>query len=542
MATDAIITLSRLHCFRENDGTGHSEPYIWPVLLRIDDTTLETDEDVGVSPPRTGNARIVIKNDMRAGESADIPFSVGELRVRLEDGLMIRRLILAVALWEEDETPGDAVRAGFKAFHSELRAAVADELPGLASVNQADRDESVRIIKERVAAKVESAIRGALTWWQKARVAAGTLNLDDIVDSDFVAFPEQLVSMPFQLTFGIVPSGRLLRYVDASQTGGGDVSSPSVIGQGGWLQFKFLFSGGNNIIYAVDQAGRLLFYRDASQTGGGDVSNPSVIGLGGWQQVRHLFSGGNGVIYAVDQAGRLLRYLDANQDGTGDVANPAVIGQGGWQQFKFLFPGSNNVIYAVDQAGRLLRYVDASQTGGGDVSSPSVIGQGGWQVFKFLFSGANNVIYAVDQDGRLLRYVDASQTGGGDVSSPSVVGQGGWQVFRFLFSGDNNVIYAVDQAERKSDEFAIDGELRMIPVVADPCQAQVDQLKAAQATVDDIDRQIRDLTNKFASATAAEREILRSEIKRLREEDLPAALAALEQARQALQACRASVG
>ena len=36
---------------------------------------------------------------MRAGESADIPLSVGELRVRLEDGLMIRRLILAVALW-----------------------------------------------------------------------------------------------------------------------------------------------------------------------------------------------------------------------------------------------------------------------------------------------------------------------------------------------------------------------------------------------------------------------------------------------------------
>jgi hypothetical protein len=43
----------------------------------------------------------------------------------------------------------------------------------------------------------------------------------------------------------------LLRYVDASQTGGGEVSNPQVIGQGGWQQLRFLFSGGNNVIYAV---------------------------------------------------------------------------------------------------------------------------------------------------------------------------------------------------------------------------------------------------------------------------------------------------
>jgi hypothetical protein len=47
---------------------------------------------------------------------------------------------------------------------------------------------------------------------------------------------------------------------------------PQIIGQGGWQQFGS--AGGNNIIYAVDQAGRLLRYVDASQTGGGDVSAP----------------------------------------------------------------------------------------------------------------------------------------------------------------------------------------------------------------------------------------------------------------------------
>ncbi|MDX5418011.1 MAG: hypothetical protein LPK09_02260, partial [Hymenobacteraceae bacterium] len=58
------------------------------------------------------------------------------------------------------------------------------------------------------------------------------------------------------------------------------------------------------------ESGQLLFYRDASQSGGGEVSSPSVIGLGGWQQFLHLFSGGNGIIYAVNQQGQLLLYRD----------------------------------------------------------------------------------------------------------------------------------------------------------------------------------------------------------------------------------------
>jgi hypothetical protein len=94
-------------------------------------------------------------------------------------------------------------------------------------------------------------------------------------------------------------SGRLLFYRDHTRDGTGDVSSPSVIGLGGWQAFKFLFSGGDGSIYAVDDAGQLLFYRDSTRDGTGDVSSPSVIGLGGWQAFKFLFSGGDGIIYAV---------------------------------------------------------------------------------------------------------------------------------------------------------------------------------------------------------------------------------------------------
>ena len=59
-----------------------------------------------------------------------------------------------------------------------------------------------------------------------------------------------------------------------------------------------LFYGSDGIIYAVDQQGRLLFYRDTTRHGTGDVNTPSVIGQGGWQAMKFLFAGGDGIIYA----------------------------------------------------------------------------------------------------------------------------------------------------------------------------------------------------------------------------------------------------
>jgi hypothetical protein len=139
----------------------------------------------------------------------------------------------------------------------------------------------------------------------------------------------------------------LFHYRDSNQNGTGNVANGSIIGPGGWDAFKFLFSGGNGIIYAVDQQGNLNFYRDNNQDGTGQVANPSIIGFGGWNQFNFLFSGGNGIIYAVDQQGNLNFYRDNNQNGTGPVSNPSIIGYGGWNQFNFLFSGGNGALYAV---------------------------------------------------------------------------------------------------------------------------------------------------------------------------------------------------
>jgi hypothetical protein len=58
-------------------------------------------------------------------------------------------LILVVALWEHDETPKDAVTAGFRAFSAELQAAVAAHLLDLNSSDPQVREQAIAAITKR---------------------------------------------------------------------------------------------------------------------------------------------------------------------------------------------------------------------------------------------------------------------------------------------------------------------------------------------------------------------------------------------------------
>jgi Tachylectin len=536
MSSDVTVILQTLNCIHESDGSGHSEPYIWPALFSIDVAA-----NVSVTAPAVQNARVVIKNNMSAGESAVIPATVGRLSVRLEDNA--RGLILAVAMLESDDGPDHALKKGFSAFTSELRQAIADNLLPLSTATGAERTALIAAINKRVSDKVQSAIKGDLSTVEKIKIAIGTLDPDDIIDADFQNLAVPLVAKPLILRFGPDKGGRLLFYRDQTQNGTGDVNTPAVIGLGGWQGMKFLFSGDNGIIYAVNQQGQLLFYRDSTQNGTGDVNTPKVIGLDGWQSMKFLFSGGNGIIYAVKPQGQLLFYRDNTQNGTGDVNTPKVIGQGGWQNMKFLFSGGDGIIYAVNQQGQLLFYRDTTRNGTGDVNSPRVIGLGGWQNMKFLFSGGNGIIYAVDPQGELLFYRDTTRNGTGDVSTPHVIGLGGWQDMQFLFSSHNGIIYAVDKFVLSSNNFEIQGNLQVTRVGVDRCQAQVDATKAAQGAVEAINQEINGLQADLAElvhnhAPKAAKDAVLAEIKQLSKVALPAAQVVLDNARKALQVCR----
>lgn len=203
MATDTIINLKTLTCQKESDATGHSEPYIWPVLLKIDNDTLATDELLDVITPTFGHERIRIKEGIRPGETATIPESVGRLKARFEEDQQFQRLVLIVTLLEEDETPEDSVQAGFRAFADELSDEVRENLFGLVFAEDEDLEIIVDRIKKNVSKRVESAIFDSLSSFEKARLLIGDLNLDDVVGNEFQAFenPLQPTASDFTLTF-----------------------------------------------------------------------------------------------------------------------------------------------------------------------------------------------------------------------------------------------------------------------------------------------------------------------------------------------------
>jgi hypothetical protein len=200
----AVIELDQLRCNKESDGNGHSEPYIWPALLQVDDDTLSTPVLVSIGSAPSAPFRVVVQKDMQAGQSAPIPAgqNMNRLVARFRDGLIRTNLILVVALSESDGTPEHAIDAGFVAFREELRDAIAANLSALDAAKD-DPDQLKAIIdpiKKQVGDKVDSAIDNELSAFEKAEIFAGVLGEDDKVGSDFILF-ETMTDQPFTLHF-----------------------------------------------------------------------------------------------------------------------------------------------------------------------------------------------------------------------------------------------------------------------------------------------------------------------------------------------------
>ncbi|MFJ7685973.1 tachylectin-related carbohydrate-binding protein [Peribacillus butanolivorans] len=92
----------------------------------------------------------------------------------------------------------------------------------------------------------------------------------------------------------------------------------------GWGNFVHVFSGGDGIIYAVAQNGDLLYYRDLARDGTSRWANDGVGQIimsaqatgNFFNRFRHVFSGGDGIIYAIEDNGTILYFRDLAQDGT----------------------------------------------------------------------------------------------------------------------------------------------------------------------------------------------------------------------------------
>lgn len=186
MAIDAVVVLDTLQCVSLTDSNGRA-PYIWPVLLYVDDATLAANPaaPVGMENPAAGDAHTVFASDMHAGDAAAIPYPLGTFSVRFEDNFTTREMALVVAVWEKRDFPDDAVVAGFNAFCSSLQAAVNANRLGL--LDPATRDDTVKnIIKPLVRQATQTAIQSQLgsLWFLDP-----FNHSDNFVDASFLQLP-----------------------------------------------------------------------------------------------------------------------------------------------------------------------------------------------------------------------------------------------------------------------------------------------------------------------------------------------------------------
>ncbi len=182
----------------------------------------------------------------------------------------------------------------------------------------------------------------------------------------------------------------------------------------GWNGFSTVFSGGDGVIYAIEEAsrdprtgqrtgGHLLWYRHDGRNDGSFrwASNEGKKVGTGWNGFSTVFSGGDGIIYAIQDNGDLLWYRhNGRSDGSFRWAENSGKKVGaGWNGFSTVFSGGDGVIYAIEEASRDPR--TGQRTGGGlkwyrhdgwrDGSlawaeGPKTVGNG-WNGFSSVFSG-----------------------------------------------------------------------------------------------------------------------------------------------------------
>ncbi len=170
--------------------------------------------------------------------------------------------------------------------------------------------------------------------------------------------------------YGVQDNGDLMWYHHAGRENGEfKWDGPKKVGSG-WGAFKEIFSGGNGIIYVIEpiiqpgvkmigttpraSGGNLMWYRHRGwRDGSSDWEGPRKVGTG-WGAFKKVFSGGDGVIYVIQDNGDLMWYRHTgSEDGSFRWEGPKKVGSG-WGGFEKVFSGGDGVIYCALDNGDLL--------------------------------------------------------------------------------------------------------------------------------------------------------------------------------------------
>jgi len=181
---DAYLELQQLQCNQQNDGSDGCNPYLWVVLLRIDDDTLGSNPPVAaVSPADPSAPRLVVKGGMKAGDTAVVPDQVRYLGAHIRTDAAQRNLILITVLLDQRDTPWSAMAAGYSAFLNAAPAEVGSHL--LQLQDPAQRDQAIKIITGNINNQVTGAIKAHLGLGDEIEIGLGIEKPDRVIANAF---------------------------------------------------------------------------------------------------------------------------------------------------------------------------------------------------------------------------------------------------------------------------------------------------------------------------------------------------------------------
>ena len=180
------ITLDRLHCHDEGDGSGNAEPYLWPVFFKIDGQNYAYNPGVGlIGQPivvsTSGHHGNLGNGNVDAG--ADHPRAVGRFRsefrpIPINDPVIARLLgekdlpaiaAVVVVVMEEDAWPDRLATDGYVALVDAVKLAVVKVTESLQHAMQAPTSEEIAVlvrgVKDQAAATVRAAVKDSMDAW-----------------------------------------------------------------------------------------------------------------------------------------------------------------------------------------------------------------------------------------------------------------------------------------------------------------------------------------------------------------------------------------
>ncbi len=215
--------------------------------------------------------------------------------------------------------------------------------------------------------------------------------------------------------------------------------SGSQIGSG-WGGFKFVTSGDDTNVFAVQSDGALKHYVNASSGPEGKWSAGKI--GSGWAGFTNVFAGPANTIYAINPNGDLKWYKSLGggkwAKGSGNKVG------GGWGMFKYVFHGGGGVIYGVKPSGTLHWYKRADNSSQNWESGAGAQIGSGWTKYNKIFGAYPNYIFGIEPNGKLHEYKrsNSGKSGAWVKGSGKVVGSG-WDEHNKVFANNKGVIYGI---------------------------------------------------------------------------------------------------